>query len=720
MTKPSLSTLEVLPTYKKGRNDIAKDFYLPCMDLCARYDRAVGYFSSAVYMISWPSMKDFVERGCTMRLVCSPALDRDDIEALNRGYEAKFEEKMVEAYKNDFSKMLKSPSLGKPAEALAALVAMGVVDVRIAYMEKGVDQRIKKIFHEKIGIFYGYDDSMVVFKGSMNETWNALSPDGNQESVDANISWGEARERQRVAEELEDFQQVWNGTYPRVITREIPDAAMEDIREIGNRANWPELIDEICDEIEITQSFKSKPVTDPRVLRGHQSSALLDWKKKGFRGILKHATGSGKTFTALNAIRESVSAGDIPIVVVPSDLLLKQWEGELKEFFSDTDPTLLLCGGGNQRWRKDGLLGPYSKENANTIENPRIILTTIQTASDKVFGDSIRQGGHIFLVVDEVHRIGSTKNSQILKWDTGRRLGLSATPERYDDPIGTGKIMAYFERILKPEYTLGDAIKDDVLTPYFYYPTTVTLTEEEQEQWNRMTTQVKQLYAQIQGAKPGVDTYSLSLRYARLLINRARIAKQAAGKIQNSVEVISHRYQEGSRWIVYCDDSDQLRAVTDSLRSALGSETKVLEYFTDMEGDRAATLRFFENVGGILVSIRCLDEGVDIPSVSHALILASSKNPREFIQRRGRILRKYKGKSISHLHDVIVLPRDRDPDDDNTMLEGELSRAIEFGRGAENPACVTELERIANSFSVDILTGAEKGFEDDGEENEED
>lgn len=145
----------------------------------------------------------------------------------------------------------------------------------------------------------------------------------------------------------------------------------------------------------------------------------------------------------------------------------------------------------------------------------------------------------------------------------------------------------------------------------------------------------------------------------------------------------------------------------------------IFEYHTAMVGDPQRTLDLFEAQGGIVVSIRCLDEGVDIPAVSHALILASSKNPREFIQRRGRVLRKSPTKSISHVYDVLVTPL-FDPDEPPALaiLEGELARAIEFGTHAINPGCITDLQRLAIEHGVDWTEIINAGIEDEEDDKE--
>ena len=140
------------------------------------------------------------------------------------------------------------------------------------------------------------------------------------------------------------------------------------------------------------------------------------------------------------------------------------------------------------------------------------------------------------------------------------------------------------------------------------------------------------------------------------------------------------------------------------------------EYYAEMDGDRETTLDYFSHNGGVLVSIRCLDEGVDIPSTTDALILASSQNPREFIQRRGRILRKAPGKVFARLYDAITVPVvSEEGDKALSIIAAELSRAIQFGMNAENPACVTDLKNIAIDYQIDYSSIKDGGIEDDEE-----
>ena len=179
--------------------------------------------------------------------------------------------------------------------------------------------------------------------------------------------------------------------------------------------------------------------------------------------------------------------------------------------------------------------------------------------------------------------------------------------------------------------------------------------------------------------------------------------------------MLAGAYEPGQRWIVYCDNQDQLAEVKQAIADS--GIREVYEYHSAMPGDPARTLEMFSERGGVIVSIRCLDEGVDIPSVTHALILASSKNPREFIQRRGRVLRRSPGKTMAHLHDAVVVPEDEDEDAmGGSILKGELARAIEFGGHAINPAAVADLRRIAAAANIEWAEMTDNGFELDEEE----
>lgn len=705
-----LASLPLKTDYRKGRDDIAQDFYLPCMRIADRYDRAVGFFNSALYVIAWPSLKEFVSRDAKMRLICSPVLAAQDIEAIDTGYSRRFEIENGEKLRDDIRYLLATPYLHKPATVLATLIALGVVDIRIAFMKRTV--RHGRLFHDKLGIFYDGFGNALAFKGSMNETWSGLSSDGNLESVDVFLSWEHSRESSRVSENVAYFNALWDNQYEHegVTVRKFPDIARSELVNAADAEGMPDLVDAICREMEAAAKFEAQQLPGAKTLRAHQSAALQSWEGQGRRGILEHATGSGKTFTAISAMRDAFGRGEIPLVLVPSELLLDQWHTELNENLADLRPQVLRCGGGNTKWRDNGLIGPWTRVSPGS---PRIVLSTMQTAAMPEFMASMRQGNHIFLVADEVHRLGSPHHLRLLSLDTGARLGLSATPRRAGDPVGTEKTLQYFNGIVPPPFTLQDAIKSGALTPYFYHVHTVTLTADEQQEWDALTMRIRRLSAQNAAAK-GANPISEE-RLKQLLIERSRVLKQARGKASAAAAILSAQYRRGDRWIVYCDDLDQLGEVRGALAAA-GLETT--EYHSAMIGDKKETIRLLEANGGIVVSIRCLDEGIDIPSVTHALILASSKNPREYIQRRGRVLRRAEGKSAANIHDVLVLPSHVETTEEGedprlNIVGGEITRSVEFGKSALNPAAITDLERIALRFSDDFKALVNTGYEDE-------
>lgn len=319
------------------------------------------------------------------------------------------------------------------------------------------------------------------------------------------------------------------------------------------------------------------------------------------------------------------------------------------------------------------------------------------------------------MVADEMHRMGSPKRRKILSIDSGARLGLSATPRRYGDPEGTRALFGYFGGLIPPPFTLEDAIKSGVLTRYFYYPQRISLSSREQEEWDTITNEIRTVLARMGNKANGNININSNPRLKQLLINRSRIVKNASGKVPLAIKLLKEKFKPGQKWIIYCDNISQLNEVCSQARTA-GFDA--YEYYAEMEGDRDTTLEYFSQNGGVLVSIKCLDEGVDIPSTTDALVLASSQNPREFIQRRGRILRNSAGKLFAHLYDAITVPVVAEDENEKGMsiIAAELSRAIQFGESAENPACVTDLKNIAIDYKINYDTIKDGGIEDDDEE----
>lgn len=700
----SLADIAFRTAYRKGHHDIAHDFYLPAMGLSVEYDRAVGYFRSAAFIIAWPALRDFVARGGRMRILCSQILSPEDVDALDAGFAAQVDRVLAARLLNEVETMLQEEALAQPTRVLAALVATGVLDFKVAVLRPKSGAAATRIFHDKLGILRDAVGNTLVFKGSMNETWSGLAADGNLESVDVACSWLGGRDAERVADETAYFTQLWADTYPDLDVRPFPEMARSALVDAAD-GDWEGTVQRLLKDHDEAADGGAPLDSKGRTLKPHQSAGLAAWRANDRRGILAFATGAGKTFTALDAIRESiVSYGEVPIVVVPDTTLFGQWYTELFAAARPLDARILRAGDNHHEWRR------ALRDWTTGDEGRRLVLATVQTARTAPFRSQLARGGRLFLVADEVHRLGSPANRALMDETLfGARLGLSATPERAGDPVGTDAIVTFFRGVLEPRYTLADAVRDGVLTRYFYRPHTVLLSDDEIEDWRLVSRKIAQLRARLGDAAEG-DTH-----LERLYFERADIVKKAASKVALATQVIQEFYEHGQRWIVYCDDQDQMAQVVTALAKA---GYTAMPFHSAMEGDRAETLRWLDRQGGIVVAIKCLDEGVDIPSVTHALILASSKNPREFVQRRGRVLRTAPGKALAFVHDAIVVAPRPDPegidagDEPDPVTAGELARAIEFARGADNPAAYSDLVGIAIDAGINwqAFTGA--GVED--------
>ncbi|MEZ7157555.1 DEAD/DEAH box helicase family protein [Streptomyces sp. MAD19A] len=568
------------------------------------------------------------------------------------------------------------------------------------------------MFHDKVGLFSDGEGDSVGFRGSLNETYLGLSPSGNIESIDVWPSWEGDRDSERVINARARFDRLWAGDIGGVEVFSLPSAVREVIERIADDSTLVDLFERSTTQLQ--PAPKVPPAVGGNRLRRHQDAAVKAWEANGHRGLLSHATGSGKTITGLYCVQEMVSRGLTPLIVVPSKLLLEQWERAVKDLLGYR---VVLCGAGNDKWSSGHLVRAAVEQRKPST--PYVVIAVLNSASMPGFRAQIRPVvSQVGIIVDEVHRIGSDGARTIMDWlDAPERLGLSATPERANDPTGTAAIYDYFGGIVS-RYSLADALEDGILAPYTYQPSWINLNEEEQERWDRLTEEIRRIYAMAQsGDAPGTFADRLKMK----LVTRARIAKGAAAKAPRAVELVARTFRpdEGQKWLVYCDDRTQMREVGSALRER---GIPSWEYHSKMTGDPETTLRLFEANGGIIVAIKCLDEGVDIPSASHALVLASSRNPREYVQRRGRILRRAPGKTIAALQDVLVLPNfvvESDPT--LPLVFGEFARALQFAEWSLSRSAVSLLEQkwIDMGLPMSRLDEMrESGLEDDDDDDE--
>jgi len=662
---PNLRSVAFAENYSSSGSSLLNDFYIPALTVASHYDRATGYFSSAVLALAPVAFSRIASQGGKIRLLCSPHLSAEDAEALTMVSAAE-QPTALEVAAASLAELTHGTNIQKRAVAcMRALIDAGVLEVRF------VTAGSSGLFHDKIGIFTDGAGDKVSFIGSANETASAWSGFANHEQIEAFTSWSGEEAERRCSRHEAQFDETWQGLRRGLnVTRSEEAAAV--IRAAVPEASEP--LDEILGALQAAiNDVELRP--DVIQLRDYQSAVLESWERASHRGVIVFATGGGKTRTALEAIRRWTAAGKPAIVLVPSELLHQQWADEIQVLLPSA--IVLPAGSGHSKDRWLRRLADYTRD--TEAVGQRIVLATYQTAATPDFLNQVRGGDHLLIVGDEVHRVGAPDTRRILaELEAGGRLGLSATPERFGDGAGTEALFNYFGSALSPEFTLRDALDAGVLVPYDYYFETCQLTDDEQEAWDRLSKQIAQEIARNKG--------DLSERALHLARQRARIAKRAAGKSAIARQVLATNYKDGDRWLVYCNDVGHLREVRREIES-LGVD--IQEYHSQDSGDHAATLDYFTSRGGILLAIKCLDEGIDIPLINRALILASSTNPREYVQRRGRVLRRSSGKISSKIFDVLVTGADG-----LAVTPSEVVRALEFSDDARNPERGVYLEEL--------------------------
>lgn len=691
-----LRKIVFLPTYIKSRNEIYEEFYKPCMENSIKYDRITGYFGSSIFLVINKSLKTFIENKGKIRIICSPILTESDMNAILEGHVEKTKDNLANSINEILDELDKE--FPNSVKLLSKMIGMGILEIKLAVFAN--DSAYYRLMHDKAGVFYDENNNAVAFRGSINETFKGVSKYGNNESFDVFTNWDNYKDTERVKIVIDQFEKMWFNKESQLKTFELPEVSIEKIR----RFSTDKKLDELYDEVEIELYPKRKKWfadlgENPRKIRKHQEKALNNWEKNNRKGILQMSTGSGKTFIALSAIREAIyEKNEIPIILVPSKLLFKQWRNEIKNSFRN-EVTILPIGAGYKIDKTKLMM--YSNPN---ISLKRCILATYTSGSKDAFIKSISWGKHIFLIADEVHNMGAPQVRKLLSVKAGVKLGLSATPERYFDAEGTKMILDFFGGIIEPKYGISDAIKDGVLVEYYYDVFEVGLDIDEQEEWNRLTKIINQKIAINHAKNEKINDDGLE----QLLFLRADIVKKAKQKVYFAEKILLDKFEFGHKWLVYLDDTDHVQELYSLLQKHAVFKNQVFEYHSNYEGDLSNTLEYFTQNGGIILSINCLDEGIDIPSIDHALILSSSKNPRQYIQRRGRVLRKSPDKIFANIYDCFVSPNSLIDDDvpNLSIIRGEISRAWEFAENAKNSVIVkNKLKIIMNNNDIDISEG---------------
>lgn len=706
-----LRVLELAPAYNTEENDIVRDLYAPCLRDSVTYDRAVGYFRANIYRELGEPLLEFAIRGGKIRIVCSPDIPEPDEAAARSGYEDRdthSSEELEGSLVASLERMATDPDDQDCLEMLRLLIETKSLELYVAVRPGG-------IYHRKIGVFTDRAGDFVTFSGSGNETPSAVTTIedwSNDEEFDVFRSWGERFESEKAVSKKTYLNRLFSGGTEHTRVRPLNEVEHEVLKRFRRTSSLEE-----CRDGARRRMPPNRPGGLPRPYF-YQQEAIEAWYHAGRRGILSMATGTGKTLTALYAVRDLVHSGRPVLFVVPSRILFGQWLGALRKMFPGV-PTLLV--GAGYDWKSDELKRIYVSSNTT----PRLILATMQSAASDAFIEFLQQAKDPVLVADEVHRLGSPVNRRLLLLPFLEKLGLSATPERLFDPEGSRALDTAFGE--EPVYTLGiggsvrlsaddtnqTKILGKFLCRYEYQFEVARLSATEQAEWNEITAKVRKLFARRRGME-GDDLRS-DPHLQLLLVKRARIVKKAQAKPELAVKIIKERYPKDGHWIVYCDDEEQLNLVTDKLRSAQPHST-VLTYHSGMSTDeRDRTLRYFEQLPSIVVAIRCLDEGVNVPGADGGVILASSKNPREFVQRRGRILRVALGKQLAHVVDVLVVPRETLDESGvpGSIVRGELARAYTFAKDSVNPEVSHRLWRLCQEYGVQPEVDSELSIEED-------
>lgn len=685
-----LSDLPLLQTYRSDEHDLLQEFYMPCLSNSIHYRRAVGFFSSSVLSAAAKGLHAFIKGGGKMELVASPLLSFEDAQAIQNGYDRRqIEERVLErALLGEFDQVV-ATRLG----LLAWLIAHGRLDIKIAVMSS-VDRL--GLYHEKIGLFSDGRD-FVVFTGSPNETVAGLVD--NFECIDVYCSWRE-EDRSRAENKRLHLDKLWNNMTPKLSVLPFPEAAKRALLRFKPSSiptTDPELVPSV------TSITSSEIPNFPRSisLRPYQREAVENWFRAKGRGTLKMATGSGKTITALAIIERLYREINLraAIIVVPYRHLVAQWVRECERF--GLHP--IRCAESREGWY-DTL-----QQALTTLRSPAHIGMVSLVVTNATFRSDLFQSllkhfpDRTLLVGDEVHNLGAPSLLASLPKYIGLRLGLSATPERWFDDSGTKALLDYFGPVLKPEFTLKDALKVGALVPYYYYPVLVGLTDDEAAQYYELSKKIGKIAAQ-QDSKE-----NMSDALKALLVKRARLVGSASNKLKALRDIMSQR-RDITHTLFYCGDGTvegvdeeplkHLEAVCRLLGRELG--IKVDSYVAETPLEEREELRDAFISGDLqgLVAIRCLDEGVDIPKIKTAFILASSANPRQFVQRRGRVLRPFPGKTSAEIYDFLVVPPGGSIENfeiERQLLASELRRYLEFARLAVNSGevigALTDLQR---------------------------
>lgn len=702
-----LRDLQWSTTYSTDKEDLVEAFYLPCLRHATTYWRAVGYFSSRVLALISPAIEQFYAQDGRMRLVASPALsekDRATIQAAYRqethSHHLQHDETVIACLRRYLDPdRVQADEERLRLRLLAGMIRDGLLEMRVAVRVH--DGGVVDLYHEKIGVFVDAVGDYVTFNGSPNESWNGWVR--NAESFALHRSW--AAEAEHARNERELFTETWEQRRPGVVTFQLHERVIStlferfppmdpDEADRSGRASFrlPGPASSMSCDLGLTTPH----FIEEQGLHPYQQECIDKWMAAEHRGTFALATGTGKTVIALSAARGFAEQhadngrSTLVLAVVPTIELAEQWRRNAQEF--GFKPT--VCNSESKGWPSEVELAlsalQGSKPRAECVIVTADTMIGRRWASVAKTIESLTCG--MLVIGDEMHALGTSRRLgglPVRDDSSVGRIGLSATPRRHNDEHGTQELLTYFGAVRR-SINIAEAIRLKALCPYAYVPVVVHLNGAEQDEYDILSRKIGQAWRAARG-----DDEEFHRRAGKYLTDRVRLRSHAAEKTTKGLELAINRGLQGHT-ILYVGEgvhpltgASQLEYLLSGLNRT-GVRANKFVFDTDTDQRRMNLDMFRRRDLDVLVAMRCLDEGIDIPEARRGVILASTQNPRQFVQRRGRLLRTAPGKDNAELVDVLCLPA-RQPDRgsaswtaERSLVASELTRALELAEAADN------------------------------------
>lgn len=648
----------------RGSNNFLDSLLKPALREAVYYRRSVGFFSSSVFSLLLNSLPSFIRNNGKIHLIVSPELSNDDIKAIQLGYEKKAY-LLNRRFLEDFDAEIRLfDDVG--LDTLAELVSRGILDVKVASVKNDFG-----IYHDKLGILTDKVGNNVVFYGSPNSSANAYL--NNYEKIRVVRDWIQG-EGEAVRDEISEFDSMWENRNPYL---EVFDF-MESVKE--------------CILVVKEERSRGKKVKDPIELYDYQKDAIQAWVDKGFRGFYVMATGTGKTWTAIYSAKRLLEEHKCLIVIAaPYKHLVRQWAEDVNKLFPDAETVLISSE--NPQWYTISKRLVLSQQ--YHPEKQIILITTIKSFYSAKFEKVINLSDEEkLLIVDEAHRF--TQRPENLRRAYSYMLGLSATPINGKQNENGIALLDFFGG-LAYNLPIEEALERNFLVHYNYFPVYVTATSAEEENFNAISSNMAGCFRD--GVLIDRERF---VKYVRARLRIMGMAEEKLARIKTLVDQI----KEKDHFVVYCGDGRLFDEQDEEIRHIqfvqnqmddMGIRTSQFTANENMDRRMELVDMFNKQEIDALVAIRCLDEGINIPSIKSALILSSNDDYREFVQRRGRILRKYKGKKSADIYDVVVLPSAMCP----KMAIIELRRYYEYAKLALNKEeRLAELQTLLSQYGL--------------------